>query len=61
MTIALDSITVSAFTQKKAQRLPFSVSQSNFSSTQGQRQQLSLASQEGVFSLNANNFAQDLR
>lgn len=65
-TIALDSITVSAFRiQKKAQRLPFSVSQSNFSSTQGQRQQLSLAEylQEfpGVFSLNANNFAQDLR
>ncbi|MGB0256158.1 MAG: hypothetical protein ACPF9N_02905, partial [Flavobacteriaceae bacterium] len=65
-TIALDSITLEAFRiQKQANRLPFAVSARDFSRTQGQRQQLSLAEylQEfpGVFSLNTQNFAQDLR
>jgi iron complex outermembrane receptor protein len=65
-TIALDSITLEAFRiQKQANRLPFAVSVRDFSTTQDQRQQLSLADylQEfpGVFSLNAQNFAQDLR
>ena len=65
-TIALDSITLEAFRiQKQANRLPFAVSVRDFSKTQDQRQQLSLAEylQEfpGVFSLNTQNFAQDLR
>lgn len=65
-TIELDSVIVSALKITKQQdRIPFSVTKRDYSSTQDQRQQLSLASylQEipGVFALNTHNFAQDLR
>ena len=65
-TIALDSVIVSALKiSKQRDRTPFSVTKRDYTSTQDQRQQLSLASylQEipGVFTLNTHNFAQDLR
>lgn len=65
-TVALDSVTVEAFRiPKRSDRLPFSVSQVRYTDTQDQRQQLTLADYlldfPGVFALNANNYAQDLR
>ena len=64
--ITLDSVTVTAYRMpKQLDQLPFSVSQVNYLSTQDQRQQLSLADYlldfPGVFTLNSQNFAQDLR
>ena len=65
-TIELDSVILSALKiSKQRDRIPFSVTKRDYTSTQDQRQQLSLASylQEipGVFALNTHNFAQDLR
>jgi len=65
-TIALDSVTVTAYRIPKQQnQLPFSVSQANYAGTQDQRQQLTLADYlldfPGVLALNTQNFAQDLR
>ena len=64
--IALDSVTVRGFKIPKEQiRLPFTVAKANYAALQDQQQQLSLAEYleqfPGVFSLNSNNFAQDLR